>query len=340
MVFAPLTADRLTLGGRLSTGARLAAFKSAIAGRYLVDTEVGRGGMAVVFLAREVRLGRRVAVKVLAPPVASPSAVQAFGREVEHTVRLEHPNILPLVDAGEAEGLPFYAMRYARDGSLRRRLRERRLSLGETVAIVRQVAGALQFAHDHDLLHCDVKPENILFQGDHVYLADFGISRALRGNAFDWSPNGAVSSGGGTATYVSPEQALGESTLDGRTDLYSLACVSYEMLVGRAPFAGRNERDVVARRFTTSPMDLRELARAVPASVRTEIARALSLDAPRRHGSVGEFADRLGAAAGRGAETAATERRSLSGVRRAVRSVARVFAPRASRLATAPTSKY
>jgi len=317
----------------LSADAQLAAFKNAIAGRYLVDAEVGRGGMAVVYLAREVRLGRRVAVKVLAPAGASSSAAAAFFREIKHTVRLEHPNILPISDAGEAEGLPFLVTRYVRDGSLRRQLGERRLSLSDAVAIVQQTAAALQFAHDHEILHCDVKPENILLQGDHVYLADFGISRAVRADGFAWDESAAGVSPGGTASYVSPEQALGERALDGRTDLYSLACVAYEMLAGRPPFTGRTDRDVLARRFTSPALDPPHLARIVPTSLRHEIGRALSLDVRHRHRTVAEFAAALDKCSPQGASRRKAQ--SLSRVRRAFGKVAGLLRPRSSSFTTA-----
>jgi serine/threonine-protein kinase len=273
---------------------RLAAFKNAIASRYLIDYEAGRGGMAVVYVARELRLGRCVAVKVLAPDVASPATVTAFHREITRTLHLEHPNILPIFDAGEAEGLPFYVMRYVRGGSLRRRLeREGRLALPETVRIIRQTATALGHSHDQRILHCDVKPENILLDGDHVYLADFGLSQAVRADALLWGPGGAAGSGGGTASYVSPEQALGEQAIDGRTDLYSLACVAYEMLAGRPPFTGENDHAIVARRFTSLVAPTHGLPRALPDDIRTAIARALSLAPEHRQRSVMEFAAAL-----------------------------------------------
>ena len=278
----------MTVHGAVDSNSRLAAFKQAIASQYLIDAELGRGGMGVVFIAREVRLARCVAVKVLAPGVVSPATVKAFRREISYTLRLEHPNILPLLDAGEAEGLPFYVMRHVRGGSLRRRLDGlRRLALSETAGIARQTAAALTYAHEHRILHCDVKPENILLDGDHVYLADFGIARAVRPAAF--GPSMAVGGGGGTACYVSPEQALGERAIDGRTDLYSLACVAYEMLVGRPPFRGANDGDTVARRFTT-PIPTDGFPPAVPDSLRVEIQRALSLEPERRQSSVADFA--------------------------------------------------
>ena len=274
----------------MSTELRLAAFKHAIAGRYLLDAELGRGGMGFVFLAREIRLARCVALKVLAPEVASPGTVQALRREISYALRLEHPNILPLLDAGEAEGLPFYVMRHVRGGSLRRRLDGGRLALAAAAALVRQTAAALAFAHEHRILHCDVKPENILLDGDHVYLADFGIARAVRADAFGRGPCRAVGSPGGTARYVSPEQALGEQAIDWRVDLYSLACVAYEMLVGRPPFLGKNDGDTVARRFTPSVVAPDDFPPAVPVPMRVAIQRALSLDPERRQSSMADFA--------------------------------------------------
>ena len=280
---------------------RLAAFKNAIASRYLIDYEIGRGGMAVVYVAREVRFGRCVAVKVLSPTLASPTAVTAFRREITRTLHLEHPNILPIFDAGDAEGLPFYVMRYVRGGSLRRRLkRERRLGLPETVRIIRQTAAALEHSHDQRILHCDVKPENILLDGDHMYLVDFGVSRAVHAEALPWEPGFATESGGGTARYMSPEQALDEQAIDGRTDLYSLACVAYEMLAGHVPFKGDNGRATVAQRFTSRVVPTDRLPRAVPDAIRTAIAQALSLAPEQRQHSVSDFAaalDELGARA-------------------------------------------
>jgi eukaryotic-like serine/threonine-protein kinase len=289
----------------------LAVFKHAISDRYVIDTEIGRGGMAVVYAARDLRLGRGVALKVLAPSLASRSGVKAFHREIAHTAQLEHPNVLPLLDAGEAAGLCYYVMRWVRGGSLRRALaRPPGLSAPDGVSIVQQTAAALQYAHDHEVLHCDVKPENILLDGDHVYLADFGLSRAVRAHAFAWDSGADIDSGGGTARYVSPEQALGESGLDRRTDVYSLACVAYELLAGQPPFCGRNDRDVVARRFSQPDVDFGPVPAHVPPAARRALARALALDPAERPSTAREFADRLArgipanGARGRGLETA------------------------------------
>lgn len=276
----------------MSSDSHLAAFKSAIADRYLIVAEVGRGGMSRVYRARDVRLGRAVALKVLTPEVASPAAVTAFQREISHMLRLEHPNILPVLDGGEAQGLPFYVMRHLKGGSLRTRLeREGRLELSQAVRIACQTAAALGYAHESLVLHRDVKPENILLDGDHVYLADFGISLAVHPND-SWG-TGTVMRGAGTATYVSPEQALGERALDGRTDVYSLACVTYEMLSGQPPFRGENDRDSLALRLASPAVEASAFPRSVPAAVRRELARALAWTPGERHRSAVDFAAAL-----------------------------------------------
>lgn len=252
--------------------------------------------MAVVYASRDVRLGRRVALKVLIPQVASPAAVAAFQREIGYALRLEHPNILPVLDAGEAEGLPFYVMRYVSGGSLRLRLqREGPFALRPALPIVRQTAAALAYAHDRRILHCDVKPENILLDGGHVYLADFGISRAIRPDGLG-TGRAPLDSGGGTAGYVSPEQAVGQLPLDGRADLYSLACMTFEMLVGRTPRPARSDPRVTARRAGSAP-SLEDLPRTVPDGVRAAMARALSWAPERRQPRVADFAAALEASA-------------------------------------------
>ena len=277
----------------MSCDSQLAAFKSAIADRYLIVAELGRGGMSRVYRARDVRLGRSVALKVLAPDGASPAAVTAFQREGSHMLRLEHPNILPILDVGEALGLPFYVMRHVKGGSLRLRLeREGRLGLAQAVRIACQTAAALTYAHESRVLHCDVKPENMLLEGDHVYLADFGISLLARPADFGWG-SGAVMRGAGTTTYVSPEQALGEPGIDRRTDVYSLACVVYEMLAGKPPFKSENERDFLARRLACPVVEAGAFPRTVPAALLSELERALAWSPDLRHPSAADFAARL-----------------------------------------------
>jgi serine/threonine protein kinase len=254
------------------------SFQAAVRDRYLVDEEIGQGGMGTVYLARDVKLGRQVAIKVLAPEAVSGIGVEQFLKEIRYTARLQHHNILGLHDAGEAASHPYYVMPYIKGGSLRQLLERRGgLSLDETLHIARGVAGALHHAHEHRVLHCDVKPENILIADDHVYVADFGISRAIHSEVFEWGQRIGVDSSAGTPAYVSPEQASGERNLDARADVYSFGCMVFEMLAGRAPFTGRNTMEVVTQRFTTEVPDLRDLTTGVPHAVAATIERAMTL---------------------------------------------------------------
>jgi serine/threonine-protein kinase len=304
--------------------AAVVAFKSAIARSYLIDEEIGRGGTAIVYLARELRFGRTVAVKVLAPPFVAFHGSSRFLREIGHTARLGHPNILPLLDAGEAAGLPFHVTRYVRGGSLRQLIvSEGGLPLARALAIARGVAAALQFAHDRRIVHGDVKPENVLLDGDHPYLADFGIARAFGTEWFASPLTAASPPGWGTPSYVSPEQAAGDDDIDGRSDLFSLACVVYELLAGDAPFHGENTAQMVAGRFRNEAPDLRTLPRAVPAGVTHAISEALALQPDRRHRSVSAFVHALERAA---AGSRVPGWRAADACRRVGRSVAQAAA--------------
>jgi putative ABC transport system permease protein len=274
------------------------SFKSAVSDRYLVDEEIGQGGMGTVYLARDVKLGRPVAIKVLAPEAVSGIGVEQFLKEIRFTARLQHQNILGLHDAGEAAGHPYYVMPYVKGGSLRRLLEQRGwLSLDETLRIARGVANALHHAHEHRVLHCDVKPENILIADDHVYVADFGISRAIHAEVLEWGQRIGVDSSAGTPAYVSPEQASGERNLDARADVYSFGCMVFEMLAGRAPFTGRNTMEVVTQRFTSEVPDLRAFASHVPHAVAATIERAMALVPERRAATVFGFQTDLQTAA-------------------------------------------
>jgi serine/threonine-protein kinase len=267
---------------------RAATLAGVLAGRYVLDGEIGRGGMAIVYLARQLRFGRSVAIKI--PSSMAEEAVEHVRGEIRTMARLDHPHILPLLDADERRGLPCFVMRYVRGGSLRALVTRRgRLPFGEAAALLRGTAAALQYAHDRDILHCDVKPENILLDEGHPYLADFGVARPPASESAVWRRPRLVS-GGGTPTYVSPEQAAGDH-LDARSDVYSLACVAYEMLAGRSPFLGDTAAEIVARRFGPAAVDLGALPRKVPARVVRVIERALSVAPEDRPESVTAFTE-------------------------------------------------
>ena len=260
-----------------------ADFQAAIAHRYLIEKELGQGGMGTVYLARDVKHGRLVAIKVVAPEAVSGIGAEQFLKEIRYTAQLEHHHILPLYDSGQAAGYPFYVMPYIRGGSLRDRLkRDCRLTVAETLTITRGIAAALQHAHDRQVLHCDVKPENVLLSEDHAYVADFGISRAIHREVFEWGKRREIDSSAGTPAYVSPEQATGEEQLDARSDVYSLGCVVFEMLAGEKPFSGTNTMEVVSRRFREAVPELRERAPHLPKGLASALGQAMTLEPDAR----------------------------------------------------------
>ena len=269
-------------------------FRRAISDRYLIDSELGQGGMGAVYLARDVRHGRTVALKVISPEAVSGIGVAQFLREIATVAHLQHPNILPLFDSGEVAGHPFYVMPYIRGGSLRTRLQSAiRLPLDEVVALTNGISSALQHAHDARILHCDVKPENILLDGNHPYVMDFGVARKLHSEFVPWAPRKELDLSAGTPAYVSPEQASGEKDLDTRTDVYSLACVTYEMLTGRTPFEGLTTQAVVSRRFIAPPPPLRDFAPEVPPLLERAVEQGMELDPRRRPATANEFSAAL-----------------------------------------------
>jgi serine/threonine protein kinase/tetratricopeptide (TPR) repeat protein len=245
----------------------------ALAGRYTIGRELGQGGMAVVYLAHDVRHDRDVALKVLRPDIGSEIGAERFLREIKLAARLAHPHILPLYDSGEAEGLLFYVMPNMEGNSLRERLeRERQLPLRDALVITRQVASALDYAHRHGVVHRDVKPENILLHDGAAMVADFGIGKALSAQGGSITQTGIAV---GTPAYMSPEQASGDSDVDGRSDLYSLGCVLYEMLAGEQPFTGPTAQAVITKRFV-APIPMVSHTREVPDGVDQTVARALA----------------------------------------------------------------
>ena len=255
---------------------RLAA---ALAGRYTVEREIGRGGMSVVFLAYDLRLERRVAIKVLRPELSAALGPDRFLREIKVAASLKHPYILKLHDYGEAAGLLFYVMPFVEDNSLRQRLaREHTLPVADAVQIAQEVAEALDHAHRHNLIHRDIKPENILFEEGHALVADFGIARAIsEAGARETSPGVVL----GTVDYMSPEQEQGRPDLDGRTDVYSLGLVLYEMLIGEPPGPDHGVDSLTGRR------------RDVPVGVVRVLRGALARDPKDRFATGGAFAEAL-----------------------------------------------
>src|SRR5512143_3680552 len=224
-------------------GDRLAA---ALADRYRIERELGQGGMATVYLAEDVRHRRKVALKVLHPELSAVLGPDRFLKEIELTASLQHPHILALFDSGSSEGRLFYVMPYVDGETLRTRLeRDRQLAITDALQMAREIADALQYAHERGVVHRDIKPENILLQGGHALVADFGIALAVQQAGGQRMTQTGLSLG--TPQYMSPEQAMGERTVDARSDIYALAAVTYEMLTGDPPFTGSSIQAVVAK---------------------------------------------------------------------------------------------
>src|SRR6476661_1232053 len=243
---------------------RLAA---ALSAHYRLERELGRGGMATVYLAHDLRHDRPVALKVLHPELAEAlSPERRFLREIRTAARLEHPHILPVLDSGGAQGLLWYTRPYVDGESLRARLdREGQLPVEEAVRLAREVADALECAHAHDVVHRDIKPENILLSGGHARVADFGIAKAVEAAGGETLTVSGVLVG--TPAYMSPEQGAGERELDGRSDVYSLGCVLYEMLAGEPLWSGPTPLAVIGRRFAESPSPLEGARAGLPAGL-------------------------------------------------------------------------
>src|SRR4029079_10603874 len=252
---------------RLQDG--LSRLQAALAGQYRIERELGRGGMAVVYLAHDLRHDRPVALKVLHPEMAQTLGTDRFLREIKLAARLQHPHIVTVYDSGEVQGdsegptCLWFTMPYIEGESLRDRLRrERQLPIDEAVRITREVALALDFAHRHGIIHRDVKPENILLVDGQALVADFGIGRALDAAGSEQITNTGFAVG--TPAYMSPEQSLGERDIDGKTDVYSLGVVLYEMLAGEAPFSGGSAQSITAKRLAGEIPSLRRLRPSVP----------------------------------------------------------------------------
>ena len=271
----------------------------ALSDRYSLEREVGRGGMATVYLARDLREQRPVAIKVMHRGLAASLGSERFLREIEIASSLAHPLIVPLYDSGDAGGVLYYVMPFVEGESLYERLeREKRLPLDDALRIAHDVAEALGYAHRRGVLHRDVKPENILLAGGHALVADFGLARALgAADRRKLTETGVLL---GTVFYMSPEQICADHELDQRADIYSLGCILYEMLTGEPPYSGRSLEDVISRIIRAPVPPVQRLRAGVPATVDQAIGRALAKSAAERFATMQEFADAL--AAGRGTD--------------------------------------
>ncbi len=267
--------------------------RDALSGLYTLEREIVGAGMSRVFVAEDRALGRRVVVKVLPPEMGAAVRLERFRREIQLAASLTHPHIIPLLTAGETLGLPYYTMPYVEGESLKERLkRDWRLPIPEAVRLACQVARALDYAHRSGVVHRDMKPGNILLHDGQAMVTDFGIARALNVAAAD--PN--LTSAGtaiGTPAYMSPEQGMGEPTVDGRTDIYALACVLFEMLSGSAPYVGKNAQMVMMRHFVDPIPSVRPGRNEIPVTVDDAIRKALAKQPAGRFGSAADFATAL-----------------------------------------------
>jgi tetratricopeptide (TPR) repeat protein/TolB-like protein len=284
---------------------RLAA---ALAGRYVLEREIGAGGMATVYLARDLRHKRSVAVKVVRPELGGPEGVERFLREIELAARLQHPHILPVFDSGAfnddaGSSVPYFVMPYVEGETLRQRLqREGRLPIETATTLAAEVADALAYAHAHGVVHRDIKPENILLSGGHAVVADFGVARALEQGAATEATAASTSltRAGiaiGTPLYMSPEQATGD-VVDARSDQYSLACVLYEMLAGQPPFTGPSHQSIIAKSLSTPRPHVARARPEVSPELEQVVLRAMALDPAERYPDMGALGAALRAARG------------------------------------------
>jgi serine/threonine-protein kinase len=270
--------------------------RAALADRYLIEHELGRGGMAIVYLAEDRKHQRRVALKVLRPELAASVTGERFLREITTAARLAHPNILPLFDSGEADGTLYYTMPYIEGESLRDRLnREKQLPIEDALRITKEVAEALGHAHEQGIVHRDMKPENILFQGGHALVADFGIARAVSAAGVETLTETGLAVG--TPAYMSPEQASGSKDIDARSDLYSLGCVLYEMLAGEPPYSATTAQALIAKKLSEPLPRISVVREAVPAAVEAALTKALSKNGVDRFRTAADFAAALTAPA-------------------------------------------
>ncbi|HEY8010059.1 MAG TPA: protein kinase [Rudaea sp.] len=270
------------------SGLPIQRLRDLLAQSYNIDRELKRGGMSAVFLAQDRKHDRLVAIKVLNPELAASLGPERFLREIKLAARLNHPHILPLHDSGSVDGLLYYVMPYVEGESLRERLdREHKLSVEETIKHGQAIASALDYANRQGIVHRDIKPENVMLYEGEAMVMDFGIAKAVSAAGSETMTQTGMMVG--TPAYVSPEQAAGLETLDGRSDQYSLACMLYEMLTGERPFTGSNPQAVMTRRLTETARPLRAVRSTVPESLERAVTKAMAMDASARFATTGQF---------------------------------------------------
>src|SRR5215218_3159917 len=317
---APMLAD-LALRDAAGGGARrdelAAALRAALAGRYTVERELGRGGMATVYLARDLRHHRMVAVKVLARELIAPSGAERFLHEIRIAAGLTHPHVLSVHESGEADGLLYYVMPYVDGETLRARLgRDGALPLADAVRLLRELADALAYAHARGVVHRDLKPENVLLSGGHAVVADFGIAKALAVATHDGASTQAALTGTGvslgTPAYMAPEQAVGDAATDHRADLYALGVVAYEVLAGAHPFGARSPQALVAAHLTEAPVPLAERRADAPRALSALVMRLLAKNPAGRPSSADDVRRELDAASTAATAPASPRRSALA----------------------------
>jgi serine/threonine protein kinase len=266
-------------------------FQALLEGRYAIERELGRGGMATVYLARDLRHGRTVAIKLLQPEITTSLTAERFLREIQITAKLQHPNILGLFDSGAEDGLCYYVMPHVEGESLRDRLLwDKKLSVDGAIQVAIEVASALAYAHSRGVVHRDIKPENILFSAGHAIVADFGIARAVSEGQRSITAIGIPL---GTPPYMSPEQAQGLENIDHRSDIYALGCMLFEMISGRPPYVGQSVGRVIQQHLQAPIPSLRVEVPDAPQAVDQILTRALAKDRAGRYQTADEMVEAL-----------------------------------------------
>jgi eukaryotic-like serine/threonine-protein kinase len=271
---------------------QLERLKNAFAGQYEIDREVGSGGMATVYLARDLKHDRQVAIKILRPELAAALGPDRFPREIRIVAKLQHPHVLPLHDSGETEGFLYYVMPFVDGESLRSKLdREGQLPVHDAVRILKEVADALAYAHSHGVLHRDIKPDNVTLSGRHALVMDFGVAKAVSSAGGEKLTTVGVAVG--TPTYMSPEQATGEEHIDQRSDIYALGILGYELLTGSTPFTGKTAQAILSAHVLEPPAEITTKRPAVPPALADLLMRCLEKNPADRWQTADEILHQL-----------------------------------------------